>query len=43
VWPALTRLMAMGRPMMPSPMTATLLMMVLFLKSLGGAGGERNR
>ena len=25
VWPALTRLMAMGRPMMPSPMTATLL------------------
>ena len=37
VWPALTRLMAMGRPMIPSPMTATLLMMVLFLKSFGGA------
>jgi hypothetical protein len=26
--------MAMGRPMIPSPMTATLLMKVLFLKSV---------
>jgi hypothetical protein len=31
-WPALTRLMAMGRPMIPSPITATLLIVVLFLK-----------
>ena len=30
VWPALTRLMAMGRPMIPSPMTATLLMWFSF-------------
>ena len=33
VWPALTRLIAMGRPMMPRPMTATLLMIVPLLKS----------
>ncbi len=43
VWPALTRLMAMGRPMIPSPMTATLLMMVPLLKSVVGWSVEPGR